>query len=213
MLGLVALLLLILPVSVYFISQQNQQLADVRSRASGNTYATACQSGNDQACIDLCGEQPSAIQNTCVPPGVGCGTAGGTACTDWHWTNCIGGGTNGVGCGTGGGGGGGDDDDNGPNPTATPTPVITTPVCQNIKIYKGGTHVTDLTTLRAGDAVVLAVKGNLTPTKAHFRVNGGTWTETTTENSSHEWTLSYTMPDGITEFVIEGEVFTNGAWR
>ena len=115
-----------------------------------------------------------------------------------------------------------DDDDDTTNPTATPTrpastatPTTgTTPVCQNIKIYKERVVlVTDLSSLRAGDDVVLAVKGNLNPTKAHFRVNGGTWTETTFKNGSGEFTLTYTIPTGVTEFVIEGEVFTNGAWR
>ena len=105
-----------------------------------------------------------------------------------------------------------DNDDDSTNPTATPT-TGTTPVCQNIKIYKGGTQVTNPSTLRAGDDVVLAVKGNMSPTKAHFRVNGGTWMETTTKNGSNEFTQAYTIPDGATEFVIEGEVFTNGAWR
>lgn len=87
----------------------------------------------------------------------------------------------------------------------------TTPICQNIKIYKGGTQVTP-STLKAGDAVVFAVNGNLSPAKAHFRVNGGTWSETTTKNGSNEFTLNYTVPDGITQFVIEGEVFMDGAW-
>jgi hypothetical protein len=83
--------------------------------------------------------------------------------------------------------------------------------------------VTDLTTLRPGDEVVLAVKGNLAPTKAHFRVNGqqipgdtdseAGWTVTTTKNASDEWTLPYTIPEGVTDFQFEGEVFTNGAYR
>jgi hypothetical protein len=86
-------------------------------------------------------------------------------------------------------------------------------VCQNIKIYKGNAQVTNPSTLRAGDVVTLAVKGNLSPTKAHFRVNGGSWTETTTKNGANEHTLSYTIPEGVEDFVIEGEVFTNGAWH
>ena len=80
-------------------------------------------------------------------------------------------------------------------------------------MYKGTTLVTDFKTLKAGDEVTLAVKGNLTPTKAHFRVNGGTWNETTTKNASSEFTWNYTIPTGVTEFVIEGEVYTNGAWH
>ncbi|GEM_PF-669941 len=134
------------------------------------------------------------------------------------WTCCAEGyvaGPNQQGCYPSNSGGGddddsGDDDDTPPNPTPT---TGTSPVCQNIKIYKNGTQVTDLSTLNAGDEVVLAVKGNLAPTKAHFRVNGGAWTETTTKNASNEFTLSYTIPTGVPDFVIEGEVFTNGAWR
>ena len=142
--AIVATLLLTLPVAVYFISQQNQQIAELRSRATAPLYPN-----------------PTATPR---PPG--------------------------------------DDDDNDDddttNPTATPTrpastatPTTgTTPVCQNIKIYKERVVlVTDLSSLRAGDDVVLAVKGNLNPTKAHFRVNGGTWTETTFKNGSGEFTL------------------------
>lgn len=120
---------------------------------------------------------------------------------------------NGNGCVPGNGdNGGGDNGDDTTNPTPTPT-TGTTPICQNIKLYKGGTQVTDLSTLRAGDDVVLAVKGNMSPAKAHFRVNGSSWTETTTQNAGGEFTWSYTIPEGVTDFVIEGEVFTNGAWR
>lgn len=233
LIALVALLLFVLPVSVYFISQQNQQLSDVRSRASGNSYD--CPTGPGFEC---CVDDP----NTC--PGQGgpnaCHCQGGqpclsTACEDLE-TNChndgrdwcvnSGGygmtccargyscGPNDEGCYPNGGDDNGDDDNGDDTVENTPTPTPgNTPVCQNIKLYKDGTQVTDLTTLRPGDVVVLAVKGNLSPTKAHFRINGGTWTETTTTNSSGEFTLSYTIPDGITDFVIEGEVFTNGAWR
>lgn len=98
-----------------------------------------------------------------------------------------------------------------PASTNTPTPTGIAPVCLNIKIYKGGTQVSP-STLRPGDDVVLAVKGNLTPTKAHFRINGGAWQETTTINASDEFTLNYTIPDGVQDFVIEAEVFTDGAW-
>ena len=103
---------------------------------------------------------------------------------------------------------------NPPNtPVATPT-TGTSPVCQNIKIYKGTTQVTALNTLKAGDEVILAVKGNLTPSKAHFRINGAAWlADTTTKNGSNEFTQTYTIPAGVTDFQIEGEVFTNGAWR
>jgi len=231
LIALVALLLLILPISVYFISQQNQQLADIRSKATVFTYS-GCKTGPT---YDCCKNDPNACPGQGGPNACHC-TGGnlctGTACQDLE-SNCRNDGrewcTNyqgfgmtccargyvcaqNNGCVPGGGDDNGDDDDDDVVPTATPTTGVN-PVCQNIKLYKNGTQVTDLTTLRAGDEVVLAVKGNLTPTKAHFRVNGGAWTETTTKNASNEFTWSYTIADGVTDFVIEGEVFTNGAWR
>lgn len=107
--------------------------------------------------------------------------------------------------------------DDTPIPTAIPTtPVpttpVTTPICQNIKIYKDSVQVTP-STLIAGNSVVLAVKGSLTPTNARFRVNGGAWQETATKNASDEFTLTYVVPSDVVAFVIEAEVFTQGAWR
>lgn len=225
--AVIAALLLTLPVAVYFISQQSGSIADIRNKAAWDTVYQGC-TVNPDSCKSL-------------GPGWSCHCQNGTACTHSECEydierNCIDQGReyclnvfNGNamtccvegyvcgpsgGCVPGGGGGGDDsgDDDDDTQPTPTPT-TGTSPVCQNIKIYKNGTQVTDLTTLNAGDEVVLAVKGNLAPTKAHFRVNGGAWTETTTKNSSGEFTLNYTIPAGVPDFVIEGEVFTNGAWR
>lgn len=224
--AVIAALLLTLPIAVYYLSQQNEQIAEIRSRAAWDTVYQGC-----TVTPDSCKSKG---------PGWSCHCQNGTACTHTECEydierNCIDQGRSyclntfngnamtccvaGYVCGPSGGcvpgGGGGDDsgdDDDTPNPTATPT-TGTSPVCQNIKLYKDGTQVTDLTTLRPGDEVVLAVKGNLSPTKAHFRVNGGAWTETTTKNANNEFTWSYTIADGVTDFVIEGEVFTNGAWR
>ncbi len=227
LLALIALLLLVMPVSVYFISKQNQQLADVRSRAWGTGYSNCggatdddpqgtCPEGYVCDCMD--GEM--CTEKQCMPDDdkkASCERQGREYCENQHggaMTCCYPGYVcwdGGAGCIAVGDDNGDDDDDTVEN---TPTPTTgTAPVCQNIKLYKNGTQVTDLTTLRAGNDVVLAVKGNLSPTKAHFRVNGGAWTETTTTNSSGEFTWAYTIPDDVTEFVIEGEVFTNGAWR
>lgn len=238
--AIVAVLLFTLPVAVYFLSRQNQQIADVRSRATGTSYP-GCRTGPGFEC---CTEDPNACAGQGGPNACHC--QGGQDCTgtkceniesncrndgrEWC-TNSQGYGMTccargyvcnpgGDGCVPGGGGPtntprpGDDDDDNDDttNPSATPT-TGTAPVCQNIKIYKNGTHVTNPSTLRSGDDVVLAVKGNMSPTKAHFRINGGSWTETTAKNSSNEFTLNYTIPEGVDDFVIEGEVFTNGAWR
>lgn len=197
-LGIIALFLLILPVSVYFISQQNQQLTDMRSRATGAVYS--CGRESDPGAPECCtyDERTNCNEPVCEPPNrLECKVNAHRWCTIE-----IGGCRDGDDTG----------DDDTTNPTATPTTGIA-PICQNIKIYKDGVQVANLPGLRTGDAVILAVKGNLTPIRAHFRVNGGSWTETTTTNSSGEFILAYTMPAGVTEFVIEGEVFTNGAWR
>lgn len=203
-LGVLALLLLALPIGVYYISQQNQQIAEIRSKATGPPapYTTA---------------PPGKICKDVTEPGGGCECqADGRRCCGYYKEKmcCDADGKNCQWFQTGTGqqctsgpsdqcGGGGN------TPTNTPP---TTPVCQNIKIYKGGVQVTP-STLVAGDEVVLAVKGNLAPTKAHFRVNGGDWQETTTKNSGSEFTLPFTVPSGVTDFVIEGEVFTNGNWH
>ena len=258
--AVVITLLLALPVAVYYISQQNQQLADVRSRATGSTYS--CQHTSDCPSGSFCNLNSHSCQataggtyacNFASPTACGghpdwCHCTGGNACTgsecvDATWiqnvctsqgrsycTNVYGSGktccaagytccTTMNGCCQGGGP---TNPPHTPPPGSTSTPTSTVnPVCQNIKIYKGGTQVTDLNTLKAGDTVSLAVKGNLSPSKAHFRVNGkkpsdantAGWDETTTKNGSDEWTLNYTIPEGVTDFVIEGEVYTNGAWH
>ncbi len=96
---------------------------------------------------------------------------------------------------TGGGGGGG-----------------TAPQCQSIKIYKGGQVVTP-STLRAGDDVLLAAVAPTAATKARFRVNGGSWQETTTKNGSNEFTLAFTIPSATTNFTVEAQLFINGQWQ
>ncbi len=217
-LAVIALLLLTVPVAVYFVAQTNNSIADLRGRASWDTtyqgctlnscpsgYTCHCQNGN--ACTYTWCEQNIEAQ---------CRNQGREYCINGYngdaMTCCL----PGYSCGSGGEGcyqeGGGGDDDNGDDDTVQPTPTPpTTPVCQNIKVYKGGVQVAPATLL-PGDVVTLAVKGNLNPTKARFRINGGAFTETTTKNASNEFTLSYTIPDGVPDFVIEGEVNTNGAW-
>lgn len=217
-LAAIALLLLTVPIAVFFVSQKEGPIAELRSRAGWDTVYQGC------------------TLNSC-PSGYTCHCQNGNACTytwcerdiesdcdRWGREYCINGynrnaktcclpgytcGPDGIGCYREGGGG----DDNGDDDTVEPTPTASiVPVCQNIKIYKNGAQVTP-STLLPGDVVTLAVKGNLSPTKSRFRINGGAWQETTTKNASNEYTLSYTIPDGVPDFVIEGEVFTNGAWH
>ncbi len=214
-LAAIALLLLTVPIAVYFVSQ-NGPVAELRSRAGWDTvyqgctlnscpsgYTCHCQNGNactytwceagiEESCRrqgrEYCTNGYNGNAKTCCLPGYHCGTDQNPGCFRE---------------------GGDDNGDDTVQPTATPPTV---PVCQNIKAYKGGTQVTP-STLLPGDVVTLAVKGNLAPTKARFRINGGAWQETTTKNASNEFTLSYTIPDGVPDFVIEGEVFTDGAWH
>jgi hypothetical protein len=204
-LAAIATLLLTLPVAVYYVSLQNQQIADVRSSAYVGQSCSINTNDPNGGC----------------PAGEGCSCPGGTNChcaqnggqnncyhticpVNYH---CVGSGESAYCAGNvnptqppG--------DNNTPIPTATTTVA---PICQNLKIYKGGVQVAT-SALSAGDDVVLAVKGNLTPTKAHFRINGGAWQESAVKNASNEFTLSYTIPAGIPAFVIEAEVFTNAAW-
>jgi len=92
--------------------------------------------------------------------------------------------------------------------TPTPTPVLQ---CQRIKIYKNNTQV-DPTTLKAGDEVFIAVAG-ANATKGRIRVNGGPFTETATKNTSDEYILPFTIPEGIAQFTVEAEVHRNGIWQ
>ncbi len=85
--------------------------------------------------------------------------------------------------------------------------------CRNIKIYKDGSRVTDLSTLRPGDRVVLAVVGT-NATKGRFRVNGApaSFQESTGTNSSSEFTLPFTIPNAA-QITVEAEIFSEGRWR
>ncbi len=96
----------------------------------------------------------------------------------------------------------------GPTPTPTPPPAGQ---CVRIKVYKG-TVAVNPTTLKAGDAVTLAVAGT-NATRGRIRVNGAAFVETTTKNASGEFTVPFTIPAGVTSFTIEAEVFTNGQWK
>jgi len=199
-LGVLALLLLALPISIYYISQQNQQLAEIRSRASG-PYPTDCTNYADPVCRPwdyfcfpndrrtICGRNKTCNSydpQTCP------NCEGGKCCTNGYYP-CTGGCCK-IGRGGGGGGGG------------------STNVCQNIKIYKNGVQI-DPTTLQAGDQVQFGVKGSGSPTKGRFRINGGSWSQTTTRNSQGEFVLDFTIPEGVTNFAIEAEVFVDGEWR
>jgi hypothetical protein len=167
---------------------------DLRDGECKKVYDASCNPDN-----------PPAGQRTCTGYGAaGCnGRYPGASCGDGG--ECVMSDLDNGGCSCQGSG------SNDTAATATPKPT-TAPQCRNIKIYKDSAIV-DPTTLRAGDAVVLSVKGDTSATKGRIRVNGGTFTESTTKNASNEYTVDFTIPSGVTTFTVEAEVFISGAWR
>lgn len=166
----------------------------------GNCYGPGgeyCQDKKRGMCVspERAASNSVVVGGKTIPGYLSCTKLGALDCaTPEVCVKCDGGGSTTTDDGGGGGGGGGK------------------AVCRDIKIYKGDTEV-DPSTLKAGDAVVLALKGLGNPTKARFRVNGGAWTETTTKNGKSEYTLDFTVPSGVTQFTIEGELFVLGKWR
>jgi hypothetical protein len=49
--------------------------------------------------------------------------------------------------------------------------------------------------------------------KARLRINGGAWTEVSTKTGSGEYCMDFTIPSDTVQFTIEAEVFGNGAWQ
>lgn len=103
-------------------------------------------------------------------------------------------------------------------PTATPTPNPAGAQCQNIKIYKDG-QLLDVTAVIPGDNIIVTVAGT-NATKGRFRFNGAPlnnessgFTESTSTNTSGEFTLPLTIPSNVTSIKIEAEVFKNGVWQ
>lgn len=98
-----------------------------------------------------------------------------------------------------------------PSTTVSPTPGGQ---CNDIKIYKGETAVTDLSSLAAGDVIAVWVKGT-NATKARVRMNGGAYTEATIQDNTNTWYIvpDITIPSGVSSIVIESEVFVNGVWK
>ncbi|MEK7591977.1 MAG: hypothetical protein AAB508_01130 [Patescibacteria group bacterium] len=97
-----------------------------------------------------------------------------------------------------------------PGGTGTPPPPPGGQ-CTRIKVYKDAIAV-DPKTLKAGDAVVLAVAG-ANASKGRIRVNGGSWNESSTLNAQNEYTVAFTIPTSTLNFSIEAEVLVNGAWK
>ncbi len=98
-----------------------------------------------------------------------------------------------------------------PTPTPTPTPLPPGPQCKNIKLYKGNEVVLP-SSLVPGDQITVAIVG-ANATKARARVNGSSWTETSTKNAAGEFTIQFTIPASGGTFTIEAEVYQNGVWQ
>jgi formylmethanofuran dehydrogenase subunit C len=98
----------------------------------------------------------------------------------------------------------------------TGTPPPSGGQCDDIKLYKGETMVTDLSTLAAGDVISIYVRGT-GATKGRVRINGGAFTETTLDMTSgtETWYVApnITLPSGVTSITIESEVYVNGEWK
>lgn len=210
------LFLVTLPLTVFYVQQQ-RQIADIRSSAAPPPVdsCSGC-AGDGTAWKVIRWECKKVEDKSCKPDDP---PDGQQKCTGYGAAGCVGKYPGGA-CGDGGKCTM-TNPDNGacscqgqskatsaPTPKATATP---TPACKNIKIYKGG-EVVDPTTLTAGDAVVLGVKGD-NATKGRIRVNGGSFNETTTKNSTDHYTIDFTIPTGVTSFTIEAEVFIDGSWR
>lgn len=98
--------------------------------------------------------------------------------------------------------------------TTTPTTTPTAPQCIALKAYKDDVLLLSegLAALQPGDNVTFVLTPGGASTKARFRVNDGSWTETPTKNGSGQYTWNWTVPTGITSFTIEGEFFDGTHW-
>ncbi|MCL4382233.1 hypothetical protein M1545_00355, partial [Patescibacteria group bacterium] len=93
------------------------------------------------------------------------------------------------------------------SPTPTPTSAMS---CTLIKAYDlTWNQITNLTTLTSGRTIYLANTGTTTDTagltKSRFRINGGTWQETTVKHGN-EFYIQYTIPAAGT-FQVESMVY------
>jgi hypothetical protein len=110
-----------------------------------------------------------------------------------------------------------------PTPTSTPTPTpAPTPVasCNGINYYTTSwVAITNPLTIKNGDTIYVssvATVANGTIDKAHFRVNAGAWTETTSKKpgTTNEYYYSYTFPASGSSYTFESEVHVaeNNSW-
>lgn len=102
----------------------------------------------------------------------------------------------------------------------TPTSPPIGGQCNTIHVYNAaGVDITQAlingtANVQRGETLTLAVAGS-NATKGRFRVNGGTFQETTQKNNKNEFILPFVIPiQAITNtFTIEAEVYTGNQWR
>jgi hypothetical protein len=259
---MIMFIMLVLPISVFFITQRDVRVAELRNLATDTLYPTPLACGNGDFCSGTgCSVPASLYGNGCfvsyyrcpggsLSSGQSCDNLTGAVVTreglrSASFQNCgieqidatcaVCGvtsnhdrGVNFISQTSSGSCGGGNESTPTPTSGTQSTPTPTTPLtgkCTDIKLYKNGQQITDpVNELSPGDAIKIAVKGSNSPSKAHFRVNGKelvtpdndtdpNWTESSAKNSSGEFVADYTLPEDITAFQIEGEVFVDGVWK
>lgn len=98
-----------------------------------------------------------------------------------------------------------------PTSTHSPTPSPQAAQCTKISLYKGESVISP-SSIKPGDTVKIAV-AHTNAIKARIRVNGGDFTETQELNEHNEFTISFSVPSGVTNFTIEAEVYKDGVWK
>jgi hypothetical protein len=102
------------------------------------------------------------------------------------------------------------------SPSISPTtpPTQTTAQCSEVKVYNTSWQLlnsSDLAKLEAGDVIRITVSGTASAgsfSKARFVINGVTTSETTNKKTgSDEFYYQYTIPENVSNFSFNGEVF------
>lgn len=101
-----------------------------------------------------------------------------------------------------------------PTPTPSPSPTPTAGgQCTAVKAYDTTWNLltsSDLAKLKAGDTIRLTVTGTATQGEfdaARFTINGSPKPQVTTKRqNTNDFYYEYTIPDGVTDFEIKGEL-------
>lgn len=90
----------------------------------------------------------------------------------------------------------------------------TAPQCVSIVVYKNGNvlSASDLNNLQQGDMVTFGYAPGGASTKVRFQVNGGSWFESTTKNSSGQFVWNYTL-GSTANLTINAQWFDGTNWN